>query len=247
MLDRWFLQVLSYLSGGHVRGKTWLLLLNVSRLFLRIHSNWRRGIVRFRWLLGTAVISNNNNNRFPRTRFLQTTFYWMQDRRFLLERNSVAWNLLGNSCYDSEYPLRRQQCGHGCQWNLTGHGGKHDKRRLSANNIDRVHRFDLFRLILLLGIFAELGSPTYDVVRLLHHGWLRRIHNLSGAACDCVFAPADSNPCAKDIVSRQSRQLMVVVFWLQDHRRSGWKIGKIWTVRQGSDVFRHYRSTGVRE
>lgn len=44
------------------------------------------------------------------------------------------------------------------------------------------------------------GSLTYDVVRLLHHGRLRRIHNGAATTRDCVLATSYPHPRSKDIV-----------------------------------------------
>jgi len=69
-----------------------------------------------------------------------------------------------------------------------------------------------------------LGSLTYDVVRLLHHGRLRRIHNgvaavaTAAATRDCVLAASYSHPRAKDVVPGQARQVVMLVLRLQDHR-----------------------------
>lgn len=46
----------------------------------------------------------------------------------------------------------------------------------------------------------QASSLTYDVVRLLHHGRLRRIHNGAATTRDCVLATSYPHPRAKDIV-----------------------------------------------
>lgn len=58
----------------------------------------------------------------------------------------------------------------------------------------------------------KFSSLTYDVVRLLHHGRLRRIHNGADATTrDCVLAASYSHPRAKDTVPGEARQMMVLV------------------------------------
>lgn len=52
----------------------------------------------------------------------------------------------------------------------------------------------------------KFSSLTYDVVRLLHHGRLRRIHNGADATTrDCVLATSYSHPRPKDIVPGETR------------------------------------------
>lgn len=64
--------------------------------------------------------------------------------------------------------------------------------------------------------YRGFSSLTYNVVRLLHHGRLRRIHNRADAAAtrDCVLAASYSHPRA---VPGQIRQMMVGLR-LYDHR-----------------------------
>lgn len=50
----------------------------------------------------------------------------------------------------------------------------------------------------------ELLLLTHDVVCLLHHGWLRRIHNVAVDTRDCVLAPTNPNSSAKDIIPRKT-------------------------------------------
>lgn len=52
----------------------------------------------------------------------------------------------------------------------------------------------------------EFSSLTYDVVRLLHHGRLRRIHNGADATTrDCVLAASYSHPRPKNVVPGETR------------------------------------------
>lgn len=67
----------------------------------------------------------------------------------------------------------------------------------------------------------EKGLLTYDVVWLLHHCWLRRIHNVPVTNRDCVLASSNSNPRAKDIVPGKAGQPIMIVFRFQDQRWCG--------------------------
>lgn len=70
-------------------------------------------------------------------------------------------------------------------------------------------------------ILEEGFLLTYDVVWLLHHCWLRRIHNVPVTNRDCVLVSSNSNPRAKDIVPGKAGQPIMVVFRFQDQRWCG--------------------------
>jgi len=96
------------------------------------------------------------------------------------------------------------------------------------NRIDRDQRWPSDRSLRGARKNRPLGSLTYDVVRLLHHGRLRRIHNGVAATAtaaaaaagtrDCVLAASYSHPRAKDVIPGQARQVVMLVLRLQDHR-----------------------------